>query len=79
MKAIIAPGWGEAALANEIRPSLLNRFARSYRTIGGHLVFPANRIGGKVTINGAKGFHPRIKDRSGPDARVHPPALRGRR
>ncbi|REF29704.1 hypothetical protein DFJ65_0671 [Calidifontibacter indicus] len=27
-------------------------------------MFPANRIGGKVTINGAKGFHPRIKDRS---------------
>ncbi|MCG8654879.1 hypothetical protein [Yimella sp. NH-Cas1] len=27
-------------------------------------MFPANPIGGKVTINGAKGFHPRIKDRS---------------
>ena len=53
-----------AALEKEIRPSLLNRFARSYRTIGGYLVFPANRIGGKMTINGAKGFHPRIKDRS---------------
>ena len=27
------------------------------------MVFPGNRIGGKMTINGARGFHPRIKDR----------------
>ena len=32
-------------------------------TIGGMMVFPANRIGRKMTINGARGFHPRIKDR----------------
>lgn len=32
-------------------------------TIGGMMVFPANRIDGKMTINGARGFHPRIKDR----------------
>ncbi|HOU13071.1 MAG TPA: hypothetical protein PKZ84_08125 [Anaerolineae bacterium] len=32
-------------------------------TIGGMMVFPGNRIGGKMTINGARGFHPRIKDR----------------
>ena len=27
------------------------------------MIFPANRISGKMTINGARGFHPRIKDR----------------
>ena len=32
-------------------------------TIGGMMIFPGNRIGCKMTINGARGFHPRIKDR----------------
>ncbi len=32
-------------------------------TIGGMMVFPGNRIDGKMTINGARGFHPLIKDR----------------
>ncbi len=32
-------------------------------TMGGMMVFPGNRIGRKMTINGARGFHPRIKDR----------------
>lgn len=32
-------------------------------TIGGMMVFPGNRIDRKMTINGARGFHPRIKDR----------------
>ena len=32
-------------------------------TIGGMMLFPGNRVGGKMTINGARGFHPRIKDR----------------
>ena len=32
-------------------------------TPGSTLVFPANRIGGKPTINGARGLHPRIADR----------------
>ena len=32
-------------------------------TIGGMMVFPANRVDGKMTINGARGWHPRIKDR----------------
>ena len=32
-------------------------------TIGGMMVFPGNRIGRKMTINVARGFHPRIKDR----------------
>lgn len=32
-------------------------------TIGGMMLFPGNRVGGQTTINGARGFHPRIKDR----------------
>jgi hypothetical protein len=32
-------------------------------TIGGMMVFPGNRIDRKMTINGARGLHPRIKDR----------------
>ena len=32
-------------------------------TPSGMMVFPANRVGNQMTINGARGFHPRIKDR----------------
>ena len=32
-------------------------------TIGGMMVFPGNQIGRRMTINGARGCHPRIKDR----------------
>ena len=32
-------------------------------TIGGMMVFPGNRVGRKMTINMARGCHPRIKDR----------------
>lgn len=38
-------------------------FLRISYTIGGMMVFPGNRVGGKMTINGSRGFHPRIKDR----------------
>ncbi|WP_196776883.1 DUF6994 family protein [Haloechinothrix halophila] len=32
-------------------------------TIGGMMIWPGNRIDNKQTINGARGFHPRIADR----------------
>lgn len=32
-------------------------------TIGGMMVFPANKVGGKITINGARGFSGKIADR----------------
>jgi hypothetical protein len=32
-------------------------------TIGGMMVFPGNKVGGKMTINGARGCHPRVRDR----------------
>lgn len=44
-------------------PEELRAFNDIGYTIGGMMVFPGNRIGNKTTINGARGFHPRIKDR----------------
>jgi hypothetical protein len=38
-------------------------FLRLTYTIGGMMVFPANKVMGKMTINGARGCHPKIKDR----------------
>jgi hypothetical protein len=38
-------------------------FNRIGYTIGGMMVFPANRVDRKMTINMARGCHPRIKDR----------------
>jgi hypothetical protein len=38
-------------------------FHRIGRTIGGTILFPGNRVDGKPTINGARGMHPRIRDR----------------
>jgi hypothetical protein len=32
-------------------------------TIGGMMIFPGNKIDGKMTINGARGFHAKIADR----------------
>ena len=41
----------------------LDRFNAIGYTIGGMMLWPGHRVGRKMTINGAKGFHPRIKDR----------------
>lgn len=38
-------------------------FQRIGYSIGGMIVFPGNKVDGKMTINGARGCHPRIKDR----------------
>ncbi len=44
-------------------PQELSSFRTIVYSIGGMMLFPANRIDRKMTINGARGFHPRIKDR----------------
>ncbi|MFN0149551.1 MAG: DUF6994 family protein [bacterium] len=44
-------------------PEELAAFNRLGYTIGGMMVFPGNRVGRRMTINGARGCHPRIKDR----------------
>ncbi len=48
---------------HQIPQQELDEFDRIAYTIGGMMVFPGNRIEGKMTINGARGLHPRIKDR----------------
>ncbi|MDP2320044.1 MAG: hypothetical protein Q8O42_12000 [Acidobacteriota bacterium] len=44
-------------------PEELAAFRSIGYTIGDMMLFPANRVGHHMTINGARGFHPRIKDR----------------
>jgi hypothetical protein len=50
-------------IIDQIPSQELEMFNTVGYTIGGMMVFPGNRIGGKMTINQARGFHPRIKDR----------------
>jgi hypothetical protein len=38
-------------------------FQAACYTIGGMMIFPGNKIDGKMTINGARGFNPQIADR----------------
>ena len=38
-------------------------FSKIRATIAGHAIFPANRIENKITINGARGFNHKIRDR----------------
>jgi hypothetical protein len=44
-------------------PDEVESFIRQGYTIGGMMIFPAIKIDGQPTINGARGFHPWIKDR----------------
>ena len=41
----------------------LQEFLHIGYTIGGMMLFPGNKVDGKMTINGARGLHPRIRDR----------------
>lgn len=41
----------------------LDTFYNFSYTIGGMMIFPSNCIDRKATINGARGFHPKIRDR----------------
>lgn len=41
----------------------LSEFDRLGSTIGGMMLFPSYKVDGKMTINGARGMHPRIADR----------------
>jgi hypothetical protein len=52
-----------AHIIDQIPAEELDSFNTIGYTIGAMMVFPGNRIGRKMTINGARGFHPRIKDR----------------
>ena len=52
-----------APIIDQIPEAEREAFDHLDNTIGGKIVFPAIRVGGKQTINGARAFHPRIKDR----------------
>ena len=63
--AVIPTFRKEARISHIIKqiPEELAAFMGIGYTIGGMMLFPGNRVGRKMTINGARGFHPRIKDR----------------
>ena len=50
-------------IISQISPEVRNDFYRLTSTIGASLIWPGNRIGNKMTINGARGFNSRISDR----------------
>jgi hypothetical protein len=52
-----------AKLFEQIDPAALKSFRDINSTIGGFILFPGNRIDGKATINGERGFNPLIADR----------------
>ena len=47
----------------DIDPKLIEDFRKVNSTIGGFILFPGNRIKGKMTINGERGFKNLISDR----------------
>lgn len=52
-----------ADISDKIPVDVIESFNTKGYTIGGMMLFPGNQIGRKMTINSARGFHPRIKDR----------------
>ena len=44
-------------------PEQLKEFMHIGYTMGGMMLWPGNQVDGKMTINGARGCHPRIRDR----------------
>ena len=50
-------------LVDELGAAALEEFQAYGYTIGGMMLFPSNKVDGKMTLNGARGWHPRIADR----------------
>jgi hypothetical protein len=50
-------------IINQVSDEDIELFRMLAYTIGSMIIFPANKIDNKITINGARGFHPLIKDR----------------
>ncbi len=56
--------WASMAdIIAQIDKDEVETFRHLAYTIGSMIIFPSNRVDGKSTINGARGFHPLIKDR----------------
>lgn len=54
---------GVDALHSQLSAGERYRFDRGTSTIGAYILFPATRVDGKMTINGARGMTPSIADR----------------
>jgi len=52
-----------AHIINKLKDGEAEEFRAIGYTMGGMIIFPANKIDGKMTINGARGFNHLIKDR----------------
>jgi hypothetical protein len=52
-----------ASLVNEIDANLVSSFRKLNSTIGGYILFPSQRVGGLMNINGSRGFSRLIADR----------------
>jgi hypothetical protein len=52
-----------AHIIDQVRLEDRRDFLRLSYTIGGMMVFPGNKVDGQMTINGARGCHPLIRDR----------------
>jgi hypothetical protein len=63
----VIPTWARwrkmAHIVDQIPDVEREEFTRIGYTIGGMMVFPANKVGGAMTINGARGCNARIADR----------------
>ena len=63
----VVPSFSKNKAVRDLIPYLsqrrFERFMRVRYTIGGMMLFPSNKVDKKMTINGARGCHPRIKDR----------------
>ncbi len=56
--------WKRTAhIVEQFPPEKINAFFSLCSTIGAYVIFPAKRIDNKMTINGARGVNPRIRDR----------------
>lgn len=57
-------GWGDMRpIIDQIPQAEAEEFFHLGSTIGAYIIFPGNRINNQMTINQARGIHPRLKDR----------------
>ena len=52
-----------AVVIDQIPAADIDAFFALCSTVGAYMLFPSGKVDGKITINGARGMHPRIKDR----------------
>jgi len=50
-------------IINQIPSKEIDSFFSLSSTIGGYIIFPSNKVDNQMTINGARGFNPKILDR----------------